>query len=346
MKIETNIHEDEEALLELLNPGTLSIGTKTKIITKTNTIISDINDTVTIELENLLLKGVKVKPTWNNLISHFENNTNSFSDSAVSYINNIEMAEQLSKIKVDIEKPNRETGSAFLKSILLNDKIKIESYSLILKSIPYFYPNLDFGTLSKDKVELLISERKLGLSIENYDLLKNTFENLHIKLLEVRHSEFIGKITEYSLDQEDILSLLTSSSFSNEEKNVILNTVEDSIITGDQIYLSIAELILQNNRFTINKTKLLHVLALDNLSIVDRLRIFNAKCDMLENIEISEFLDCLSEPYSKISKNGKRPLLDNNEVNMKLVQILDKRNYISKFDIEKKGIRVSTRWIK
>lgn len=346
LKIETNTEEDEEALLELINPGTLSIGTKTKIIIKTNTIISDLNNTDTIEIENLLLKEIKVKPIWENLISHFINNENSLSDSAVSYINNIEIAKELSEIKIDIEKPNKETGSAFLKSILLNDKIQIESYSLILKSIPYFYPNLDFETLSKDKVELLISERKLVLSIENYDLLKNTFENLHIKLLEVRHSEFIGKIIEYSLDQEDILSLLTSSSFSNEDKNVILNTVEDSIITGDQIYLSIAKLILQNNRFTINKPKLMHVLSLDDLSIVDRLRIFNAKCDMLDNIDISEFLNYLSEPYSKISKNGKRPLLDNNEVNIRLAQILDKRNYISKFDIEKKGIRISTRWNK
>jgi len=347
LKIETNTEEDEESLLKLLNSENLSVETKTKIITKVNTTINDINDTDTLVLEDLLLEGLKVKPIWKNLISYYENNVNCLSDSAIFYINNLEIAQEISRNKIGKELPSVEIVKDFLKSIILNDKININSYSLILKSVPYYYNSgLDFESLSKEKVSLLISEKTLGLSVINYDLLKNNFENLHIKLLEVRHSDFIAKIKEYSLDQTDILNLLNSTAFSNDDKNVIINSVEDSIITGNQTYLSIAKLILQNNRFTINKTKLIHILALDDLSILDRLRIFIAKCDMLENLEITEFLSYLSEPYSKISKNGKRPLLDNNEVNMKLVQILDKRNYISKFDIEKKGIRVSTRWIK
>lgn len=49
-----------------------------------------------------------------------------------------------------------------------------------------------------------------------------------------------------------------------------------------------------------------------------------------------------THPYNEIAIKGKRPLIQNNQVNSIFVSKLKLVGYISKSDIEEKGIRIST----
>lgn len=79
-----------------------------------------------------------------------------------------------------------------------------------------------------------------------------------------------------------------------------------------------------------------------DLNVSERIEIFNEHSYIYYNSELDKFLNSIGTPYSIIVQNGKRPLIENNNTNMKFVSNLKQIGYISKFDIEKKGIRIST----
>ena len=122
-----------------------------------------------------------------------------------------------------------------------------------------------------------------------------------------------------------VFSIMTAPFFAN----------ADSIKT-------LGELILINNSFRVTNSLLKLILQNTSLSLERRIRVHNWKYDQLKLEDYTSFLTSLGEPYSEIAINGKRPLIVNNEYNLKLVEILDSRNYISKFEIEERGIRIST----
>ncbi|KAA6310703.1 hypothetical protein EZS27_038038 [termite gut metagenome] len=148
---------------------------KTLIIQKEKTKISNLSDIKMLEIDKILLQESKVVPTWNNLISHFHRDENIMSEHIIIFLNNKENAAILSEEKIAMENPDEETVDKFLSAIILNSEINNESYSMILKSIPYYYDSLAVENLPKEKVELLIKNDKLGLTEENYTTLKGFF---------------------------------------------------------------------------------------------------------------------------------------------------------------------------
>ena len=104
----------------------------------------------------------------------------------------------------------------------------------------------------------------------------------------------------------------------------------------------IGYLILKHNSFRVSDFILKLILVNKDLTIEQRIRIFYWKHKQVDNEYIDDFLKSLNESYSEITIKGKRPVFKNTEYNLKLIEILDQKNYISKFDFEEKGIRIST----
>ena len=100
-------------------------------------------------------------------------NENEFPDELVSFLNILENAEEISKEKINVEEPDKETTEKFIKSLLLEDRINDECYSLILKSIPYIYNTLGISKLSEGKVHSLIKNNVLSTNNINFETLKN-----------------------------------------------------------------------------------------------------------------------------------------------------------------------------
>ena len=214
LKLENNTKESEKSALKLLNNKKLLNSEKEKIITKEEIIISNLADIEDNDISGLLLKLSKAKPVWPNIIDYYENNENAVDENIMLFINNLENAVGLSKPKIPYNSENKELIQKLSKELVLNNDIKDENYSYIMKSIPFRYNhNLQFIELAKNKIEILINNGILSFSVENYELLKTNADGLHIQFLEYYAEDYITDIDSFELNSTDRLKLLNSESF-------------------------------------------------------------------------------------------------------------------------------------
>lgn len=344
IEIDTNIKEDEDSLIELLNFEKLSNDNKTKLISKIQTKIADLSRINALEIEEILLNESKVEPIWSNIITHYENNENELSSPTIVFINQKSNAIELSKNKIPIDVDTDESiFSDFIIKLIKKEEINSQSYDLILKSIPYVFKSLDFDILSQNKVELLVQNNILELNPDNYNLLKESFENLHITFIEINKKDFFKYNNEIEFDEDDLLSLLKSDELlSTDKSNILLRADEDIITVNAELIMLIGELIIDNTSFNISDNILYEVIISAKLTDEQKISILILKSSFLAKEHIKEMLASLDRPYSAIAINGKRPLIKNTTLNIKFVEILNSKDIISKFDIVRKGIRIST----
>ncbi|MCD8399463.1 YobI family P-loop NTPase [Tenacibaculum finnmarkense] len=344
LKIEQNKIEPLDSLLSLLNNQNISIENKEKIIKQSETRIEDIGDIDDIRVINLLLREFKISVNWDDILYLYAyNQKNKFSESLVYFMNNNEIAKELSKNKIDKEHPDEETAKAFIREILLEDKFNNDSYGYLLKSVPYIYSSLSFEHLSLEKIELLIENKILIVNYKNFKLLKENFDDFHISLIEEDTKKFIKEIDTFELDNSDILCVLKSEKFNINQKVEFIKSHTETIFTTEiQLLNQIGFLLISNLELQIEKEIINSVILKSNLKNLDKIKIFNKYNSLFNNDEIELFIISLGEPYSNISEKGKRPLIEFIESNEYFLKILVRKKYISKYEIEKKGIRIST----
>jgi hypothetical protein len=338
LKLDSNTKEDEEHFIKLLNDENISDELKVKIIQKVETKISSLSKIDATEIEDLLLQYSKLLPNWADIVDRFVNDENTISVPVLVFLNNVENAKELSKSKIEQEKPDKKTIYGFLKALLLNDKINNNSYGYILGSIPYWYSSLEFETLTKEKISLLIKKKKLQLTKSNYDKLREEEFILHIDLIETVYYDLKEEILEtLTFDNADIIAVLKSSIIPNGKKQMIFNAYDKAEIEKSTELLDlIAERVLQNS-LSITKNLLTSILT-KSKNTNRKIELFNKKINELDTDNITAFLQKLPEPYSNIAENGKRPFIEKSDINLQLAQNLKSKKYISKFEAETKGI--------
>jgi hypothetical protein len=343
LRIDSNVNEAEESLIELLNNEDLTVENKSKIIGQSKTVVSVLSEIDELEIKKLLIEKSKITATWDNVFNYYENIENEFDKVIITFLEKDGIATELSKRKIETDAEGESKYTTFITKLITTDNISNNNYQLLLKAIPYRFPNLDFSKLSEEKVRLLLVYNILFFDVSNYDLLKEKFADLHILFLEIHKDEFIKNVSKYELDTKDISLLISSAKLSGIEKNIIIENVDESLFSSEVNSLKgIGELILKDNSFRVTDSILKLLIVNRGLTIEQRIRIFYWKQKQVPIDYIDDFLQSLEEPYSDITIKGKRPLFRNTDYNLKLIEVLDSQNYISKFDIEEKGIRVST----
>lgn len=342
LKLETNTKEDEKWLIKLLNNKTLTDKEKTAIIQKVETKVFDLEKIDDVAIDNILLQNSKVIPTWKNIINNFINVEDTISEYTATFLNNNENAEILSKQQIAKE-PDESVTQKISRAIVLGEEINTESYALLLKSVPYYYTDLNFENLSNERVGLLIENNKLGLTQGNYNRLRENFTNLHIALIEKRKFELSNTIDKLDFDDNDIVELLKSSILSIKDKQAIIAVYDnETIIASAEILGLIGSLVNGNNSNDWDKEILKAIFTNTTKSIEEKITLFNNANHRFEKDDITKIIQSFPEPYSSIAENGKRPLLSQNAMNTDFARVLKIKKYIKDFKPEKDRIRIST----
>jgi hypothetical protein len=340
------IYDDENILVELLNNEKVSDDLKIEIIKKEETLISNISEITTPKLWKNLFEENKVKVDWNNILYYYQQ-YKELDESLLKYINVIENAQILSNVRIS-SKTDFMKNSKFdillveelLKKILLMNKIGISSYKLLIKSNAYWYADLDISTLSEEKIIEVVKAGKLQLSIVNFNRLKEYTQEEHIKLIEKNIDGFLDKYDEYLLDEKDILKILENSNISKEIKVEIIQKLDYELISNKNIGILIYKFMNRKIKYSIDFLENL----IKNLSTLEmQINIMVEQNQYLNEDEFIQLLNLLKNEYSNITKlDGKKPLLDSNYYNKKLIEILKERNFItsSKEDEKNKVIRL------
>lgn len=220
--------------------------------------------------------------------------------------------------------------------------------------------NCDINQIESNRIDDMINWGLINLSADNYNCLREQPSNKHIALILRNIEVFIKNQDEYELDSEDIKLLLTSQIKHNDIASIIKNT-DISILSDD------FELVDNIINFIINQycdieldNKLLEIileykcnkeLPLDILNyimdsrilIVSKIKLLSNQSKYLSEEIMFEKMNKLGEPYSKVTKYGKNPTIENTEVNMELLKSLKSKEYISSWNEEEDKLRVYTK---
>ncbi|MDY3324566.1 hypothetical protein PG637_02625 [Riemerella anatipestifer] len=335
LKLEKNVKEDEESLKLLLNNDKLNSKLKWKIIEKVETKISELSSIKDIEVKKHLLINNKVVPKWDNITNYYTESENKIDDDLVKYLNFENVYLELSNEKMDYESSTFKY-SIFREKLLLTNEISNESYLRLFENSIYKCNALSFENLDKDKVGYL-TKTILQTTKENYDLLKEHFKNLHIKLLENDFKTVLEKFEDFEVDENDILLILKSEKINvNNKFDFITKIDEEVIVCNKEVAKIVGKIILQ-------KSKEIDLKIDTKKSILNSLESIESKVKFVilhnESLEISELIELtknISSSYSSLFKKQHKPTFEANSYNRVLLEILKSKGLIRNFDIDKK----------
>jgi len=342
-KIEANIHEDEFELLSLLNNNDITLQNKEQILGQVETKITELDNIPEDDIKTLVMKLSKVTANWENVIHYYQTTANEeINSSIIEFLEFPGNAAILASESIKTDSEGEDKYWNFITTLILTNEINNETYDLIAKSVPYHFDDLDIASLSQPKVNSLIEHDILEFNSGHFQKIKK-FRNLHIRFLIANTDAFLDNLKDYPLDKDDILTLLWTNDFTLTDKNRLTDGLDENVLTGDnQIIEALVNLVFANNSYHLSDNVLKKILINNTLARERRMKMFNWKHQQLQNDYVDVFLNALNDPYENLTIPGKRPLIDNNDVNQTLVEILQFKGYISSFDIEKSGIRVAT----
>lgn len=342
LQISTNLNEEEEHLIQLLNNKNLKIENKESVIKQVVTKISKLSTINDNNLSDILLNENGLVATWENLLYIYNNqaiilNENDeetekeISKSCIEFINIIKNAEELSKTKIPKEVNAVNIYSIFWKKLIQIDDLNDHAYDLIIKSSPCMYSDLNFGNLSELKIKSLINYGLITPISASYIDLKENFEGLNILLFEKNRKEYFKIIDEIEFDAKDIELILKSETLNNTEKLKIIESSDDEHITTNLNLNLLTSILLGNNSFIINDEIIKKILLNNSVPALNRLKLFIKNSSKYEDSFIAVFLSNLDSNYSLINDRTQKAKLHKNNENLMLLRILQTKNYISSF---------------
>lgn len=355
LSLENNSNESEEIVIELLNNNSLEDNLKYKIIEKENILINNIRD-VKENLWTSLFKNSRVLIDWFNILQYIESKELN-NEILVICINDKAVYYELANENLNEENYKLEENEVnkIYDYIINNKEITNKTFKMIINKLKelgtlyvnekYFddYITRNIEKLEKDRILILIELNLLELSKINYEYIKAKLEGLHIKIIEQNIERFFDHYEEYTLDSKDISELLKLDSLSNEQKDYIIDNIDVESTLDDGVYDALGEEIglylFKNNKKV--SWNLLNYMLNEDLECFQKVWILSNQIRHLDIDYIIAALNKLGNGYEYLLKTGKRPVLDKNEANERLVKALEERDYISSWNIKGNVIQVN-----
>ena len=341
LEIETNLNEGEPTLTKLLNHKNLSIENKTAVIEKVETKLTDLSQIEDGKLTLALLGVDKVTPTWENILTTYQNDE-PILDEAISFLNVLDNAQELSKTKVPDKVNGKNTYGKFWRELLLTNEISDESYNLITKSSPWWYEDLAIEALSEDKVISLIQNNVINPTLNTFESLKEHHNGLVILILEKHMSKYLEVLSALNLDADDLTSILKSNKLNGLTKSKFLNSISGEVVVSkDENLELIARSTRKDANFVIDNSLKETLLFHTKFSTERRIRLFNYYRRLLNHEKTEQFIDTLDGDYPEINNRSKRAKIDNNQLNEVFLDRLKTMGYISSYTNERTQLRVN-----
>lgn len=343
LKLENNSQETQETIISLVNNEKITPENIYKIIEEWDNSISDISKINNLDyIENIIIWS-KMDANWNNVIYYYKSKEEKFDESLIEYLNEDINFKSLSKNKLNTNKSETEEFvQKISKDLILCDDISDEGFSYLMKSIPYIYNSLDFENLSVNKVNWMVDNRFLTLTTDNYLKLKEKFPNKHINLIENNPIKFIEEHEKFLIEKSDLYKLLGSGKFSFTQKFILIKSKEILIINEEELSSITCTIMSNIEQISPNYDFLKSIIKFGE-STNEKLKVITNHISILNENQITELIIILDSEFSNIGKRGKKPKIDENNINTLFVEKLKQKNYISSYNIEKGKIKINTR---
>ncbi|WP_025141556.1 hypothetical protein [Pedobacter jeongneungensis] len=342
-KLGKNKLEEQEGLIKLMNHKNISPEKKEQIIEHVKTKIADLSQITDLDFAGFLLSEQKVEPNWASLINYFHRNADIPDDHFRAFVNkNVEV---LSKSKIDTSNPipDEKTVQAFCHALIIDKGISDASYDLILKSIPYHYRDLNLEGLNLEKVKTLVLRKKLRLTSKNFERLKDELSTLKVLLAEKWKNDFVTEIDNYIPDDFLLMGIIKSTTFTVEEKNIVLSKASELLKTpGLEILKALGLQKIVQEQLNIDNQVLSSIFEKKVIGQDDSLRLLIKVIDNFSFEETMRVLSIMPEPYQGIQIKGQVIEWRAEPLFVQLIMKLKDLGYISDYKPQKELIKVLT----
>jgi len=345
LQIDTNTLESQDIIVWLLNNDELEEELKFKILQKEETILDDLSKVDKIFWKTLFEEN-KIKATWENVSLYYNYIDKKLDNTLIRYLNIDNNAIELSKIKIDDEycKNNEDFDNKILDDIIETDNFSLSSYNKLLQSNGYQYEDIDISNLNSEKIDVLLEQNKLQLSLENITNLRKYSQNKYLQLIKYYFDNFINDIQTYQsiFSDNDFELILNLKDIVNIKKIQLLQSLDlDNFSINEALALKISQLYFDEKQVM---PKELLDQVINFLPHKNKLEIFIFQLvynDDLDCEEIKKYLELIDGTYSQLCTIGTSPInLDKNQNIETLLQILKEKECISSYNIKDKKIMV------
>lgn len=299
----------------------------------------DFVDFDTDDIKNLAIKCDVVEPIWENVIDYMNNVSDKKADNDL--VNYIERhTDELSQLKVPQE--NEADERMLLRQIIETNVLTFDSYARILERFTRWNFNTWVPVIEENRFILLVEKGMVHFSKENtVDISGKYSSKALVRYLIKNKSDFLMNAETIDYTTEVAQGILESD-LTVKEKSQIIPYIKLEILNGT-IANHIVSMFGEIN-LNVGVDFMLKVLQLSTL-MIEKVLVINKTLDRsdLDENRITSLIKKLPAPYCYIAEKGKKPEIPNNEQSKKLVELLKKKNYISTFSENNKGIRVNTK---
>ena len=349
LNIENNTKEELETYVVLLNNASIKINLKEKLIQKVETSVEDIKTIKENDVRDLLFKFKKISISWNNIYENFISHENFFSMALIDYLNNLEVAEQLSTETIPDTEDSEGNGvyEDFIYALLYQETINDDSYALLTKSIPWRYSEFNVEKLSLNRISILIQNNCVSPTPKAFNYLRTNFDGKQIELIKRHPQKLTEKLEELGLSIKEVEKIIELDDITNAIKySCIKQLSENDISNSIVIARFLVDTFIPNSEFDFSDGIKLSLLLNEEINTAKRINFFKYNHSFLTDDEIDEFIKSLGKEYNEIPNKHKHAEISKNEVNCLLLDLLTEIGYISSKSETKNGYRVNHHTVK
>ena len=360
----TEYYEDyEDAAIKIINDDRVSILIREEYLEKYNRAIPEIKK-VNQTFWKSCLEHKKVSYTLFNVIEYYRYKENIIDEDLITFID-----DSKDKIIGDFQTIGDVLGSElrsqFIVSFINTMEISNEKYREVINAISFSYKNfVNFKDIDSEKIEILVSTKVIRLTEENIIYIRDNYPEILTDFIVMNFKKHCDEILENELLYEEELIELVYNEIEDEQKIKIIEEIESPIdIEKEELTYFVMSKIVDKNflddnlKFVVSiyedvdivfKKKIEdicieHYVDLFNESILIvfelLIKLLNEDVEMdirkglfvnaIANLTVSEVKECMKVLDMKNFLQSKRPSIENNSINQRMLDELKKKRLIS-----------------
>lgn len=197
------IKDDEINVLAILNHPDVDLSTKERYIKFLSTEIQEISAVDDTTLWPSLIDQNHVPCSKSNILSYYFDSQNAFDNILTNFINTSEPEKGLS-YKGVVGSHEKDKASAFYKSLITNNDLDNEKYTLLLSEFGTSYPKFAYEGIDEDKVAILIELGLIKMSLDNLIFVREKYSSCKMLFILSNIDEYVQNIIS---DKEGVFDL-------------------------------------------------------------------------------------------------------------------------------------------
>lgn len=363
------IDDSSDVIKQILNHQDISKNTKIQYIGQLNNVVDDISSIEEPDIRNELIMRKHVDYNASNIIYLF-----------TEYGLNEELTVFINSRDQDLDYCNEVDDEGmkndFIDSVLISTELLDEKYRQIVRNLCYKMECFDIPSLPEGRVEILIEEDLIVMNLENLSFMRQNYLECNDIFIINNIEEYIELVGETSVNEEELLMVLSCEDISDKDKIELLRYYSGPIsIIGENYSEFLTEHILDANlnfddipellkRYECESETIKSILweifcenmqcviehadcmeqrtrnsflVEDSISINDKVDLFCKAIPYMTEIDIYNALKTLHADKIVDNLTGGTKHVDINDINMKILDALQDANIIYPYEEAKGG---------